>query len=143
MPNKQPVLARCPSCAALNRVDFSRLGDGPKCATCATPLAFDHPKQITDADFQKIVDGASVPVVVDFYADWCGPCQAMAPALDAFASTNAGRVLVLKLDTDANQGTSNRFGIRGIPTIISFRDGRELRRHVGMADVRVLASLLA
>jgi thioredoxin 1 len=79
---------------------------------------------------------------VDFYADWCGPCRMMAPALDEFARERTGEALVLKLDTDANPASAARFGIRGIPTLIAFRDGKESRRHVGMADRRVLDALV-
>jgi thioredoxin len=78
---------------------------------------------------------------VDFYADWCGPCHMMAPTLDEFARQQAGRVLVLKLDTDANPPIAGRYGIRGIPTVIAFDRGRERGRHVGVADLKVLASL--
>ncbi|MGH7628228.1 MAG: thioredoxin [Gemmatimonadales bacterium] len=141
-PARKPVLVRCAICGAINRVDLARLDQKPKCARCRKPLALDRPQKVTDADFQKIIDGASVPVVVDYYADWCGPCHAMAPILDDFALERAGDVLVLKLDTDANPETARRFGIRGIPTLVSFRGGRELRRHVGVADRKVLEGLV-
>jgi thioredoxin 2 len=133
---------RCPICGALNRVDLARLDDKPKCAKCKKPLALDRPIKVTDADFQTIVDGASVPVVVDYYADWCGPCHVMAPILDDFALDRKGVVLVLKLDTDANPETARRFGIRGIPTLIAFREGKEHRRHTGVADRKALESLM-
>jgi len=101
----------------------------------------DRPIPVTDTEFEKVVRGTDIPVVVDFYADWCGPCKMMAPALDEFARDEVGRVLVLKLDTDANQMSAQRFGIKGIPTIIAFERGSETRRHVGMADRAVLSSL--
>jgi thioredoxin len=94
-----------------------------------------------DKDFDRTISGSSVPVLVDFYADWCGPCKIMAPTLDDFAGRKAGEALVLKLDTDANPATSSRYGIRGIPTLISFRDGQEKSRHVGVADMKVLEEL--
>lgn len=138
----RPVIARCAFCGKLNRVDLSRLADAPKCAECHKPIRLDRPLKVTDADFDTVLAGSSAPVVVDFYADWCGPCKMMAPALDEFARQRQGEVLVLKLDTDANPGTGARFGIRGIPTLIAFGGGKELRRHVGLADAKVLEALV-
>jgi thioredoxin len=97
---------------------------------------------VTDATFDKVITGASVPVVVDFYADWCGPCKMMAPALDDFARRHAGDVLVLKLDTDAHPATPARFDIRGIPTLIVFEQGREARRQVGVVQAADLEKLV-
>jgi thioredoxin 2 len=135
------AVVRCPFCDTANRVNLARLADGPKCAECTRPLRLDRPLKATDDSFEQLVTGAEVPVLVDFYADWCGPCKIMAPTLDAFALARAGQVLVLKLDTDANPVTSRRFGIRGIPTMIAFRGGREAARHVGVADAATLAQL--
>lgn len=140
---KTPVTVRCPSCGTFNRVDLARLRDRPKCAKCAGALPLDRPQQVTDADFQRVIDGSSVPVLVDFYADWCGPCKVMAPTPAEFAARQAGRVLVLQLDTDANPETTVRFGIRGIPTLVAFQASKELRRHVGVADRQVLEGLVA
>ena len=121
----------CASCGKLNRVRTSRIADRPKCGECSRPLLLDRPINLTDANFDKIIGGTEVPVIVDFWAEWCGPCKAMAPVLDDFARARAGSVLVAKLDTDRNQQTSMRFGIRGIPTLIVFRDGKESTRQVG------------
>ena len=137
------AVARCVFCGKLNRIDLARLPDGPKCAECHRPIRLDRPVKVTDADFDTVIGGTDAPVVVDFYADWCGPCRMMAPTLDEFAHDRTGEVLVLKLDTEANRATAARFGIRGIPTIIAFRAGKESRRHVGLADRRVLDALVA
>jgi len=132
---------RCAFCGTLNKVDLDRAQDGPKCGDCGRPIRMDRPLKVTDTDFDRVVAGSSVPVLVDFYADWCGPCKMMAPALDEFSHDNVGRVLVLKLDTDANPATSQRFGIKGIPTLIAFTGGAESGRHVGLADAGILATL--
>ena len=137
------AVAPCAFCGTLNRVDLSRVADGPRCAECHRPIRLDRPVKVTDADFERVLEGTSVPIVVDFYADWCGPCKMMAPTLDEFALRRRGDVLVLKLDTDASPTTASRFGIRGIPTLIAFRDGKEQRRHVGVADATVLDALVA
>jgi thioredoxin 1 len=97
---------------------------------------------VNDKDFQRTVAGSSVPVLVDFYADWCGPCRMMAPTLDELAQRRAGEVLVLKLDTEASPLTASRFGIRGIPTVVAFQGGSERSRHVGLADMKVLENLI-
>jgi thioredoxin 2 len=137
----RPVVVQCPFCSVSNRVDLARLASGPKCAKCGKPLRLDRPQKVTDKDFERTINGSSVLVVVDFYADWCGPCKAMAPTLDEFAEKRAGEALVVKLDTEANPLTASRFGIRGIPTLIAFSGGKERGRHVGMADMKVLERL--
>ena len=131
----RPAVVSCVFCATANRVDLARAAAGPKCGSCGRPIRLDRPLPVTDADFQRTITGASVPVVVDFHADWCGPCKMMAPVLDDFARRHMGDVLVLKLDTDANPATSARLGIRGIPTLIVFHEGGERGRHVGLAQL--------
>jgi len=137
------AVIRCPLCLSLNRVDLDRAGQGPVCGNCQRPLLVDRPIAVTDEDFERVVRETEVPVVVDFYADWCGPCRMMAPALDEFAREQAGRVLVLKLNTDTNPVTPQRFGIRGIPTLIVFREGQESARNVGVTTAAQLAELAA
>jgi thioredoxin 2 len=141
-PGSRPVTVRCPFCEQLNRVDLARVADGPKCGGCGRPLHLDRPVKATEADFDQTISTASVPVLVDFYADWCTPCRMMAPALDDLARDRLGEVLVLKVDTDRDQALAMRFGIRGIPTLVSFQDGREWNRHVGMAQRAELEGLV-
>ena len=136
------AIVRCATCQTLNRVDLARISAKPKCSRCANALPLDRPLIATDADFQRFIDGAVVPVLVDFHADWCGPCKAMAPMLDGLARQRAGDVLVLKLDTDANPVTATRFNITSIPTLIVFRNGKEHKRQIGVPPRPVLEALI-
>jgi thioredoxin len=97
---------------------------------------------VTEEAFDKVLTGTNAPVLVDFYADWCGPCRMLAPVVDELAEARSGTVVVLKVDTDRYPGISERFGIRGIPTLIAFRDGKETGRHVGMARRSQLEALV-
>jgi thioredoxin len=102
----------------------------------------DRPIAVSDSSFDQVTSETTVPVVVDFYADWCGPCKIMAPLLDDVARRRQGELLVLKLDTDRNPQTGPRFGIRGIPTLIAFRNGKEVARKVGAVPPAELDAFL-
>lgn len=136
------VTVGCQFCATLNRVDIGRLDEAPRCGRCGRPILLDRPIKATDDTLPHLVKGAEVPVVVDFYADWCGPCKVMAPVLDDLARERMGRVLVTKLNTDLNPAATARFGIRGIPTLIIFRDGREFLRQTGAVPRKMLHELV-
>ncbi|HUF89957.1 MAG TPA: thioredoxin TrxC [Gemmatimonadota bacterium] len=135
------ITVACPFCGRLNRIRADRVMDRPRCGECGRPLLVDRPVKVTDADFDRVIGETDIPVLVDFYADWCGPCKVMAPVLDDFASDRAGSVLVGKLDTDREPETASRFGIRGIPTLIVFRDGAEVARRTGAIGATELAAL--
>jgi thioredoxin 2 len=126
----------CPACGARNRIPPSRAGEPARCGRCHRPLPSTAPAAapvtVSDADFDRVVLGASTPVLVDAWADWCQPCHMLAPTIDALARDYAGRVLVAKLDVDANPATAGRFGIRSIPTVLVFRDGRLVDRITGV-----------
>lgn len=138
----RPMTVPCPFCTTLNRVDADRVADRPRCGSCGRPILLDRPLAIGDASFDAVIGGTVIPVMVDFYADWCGPCKIMAPLLDDFARDRAGGVLVVKLDTDRNPGTSERFGIRSIPTLMVFDGGREVAREVGVVPKARLNTLV-
>jgi len=142
MSDQRTATVACPFCQTLNRVDLTRLEQHPKCGKCAKPILLDRPIAISDASFDQVTTDTTVPVVVDFYADWCGPCKIMAPLLDDVAHRRAGELLVVKLDTDRSPVTGQRFGIRGIPTLIAFRDGKEVARRVGAVPPAELEAFL-
>lgn len=132
----------CPFCGTLNRVSLGRLENRPKCAECGKPLLLDRPVHAKDDHLSKVISGATVPVLVDFYADWCGPCKMMAPVLDDIATERAGELLVVKVNSDQNPVSPQHFQVRGIPTLILFRDGQEVGRQVGFAPKAQLLQLV-
>ncbi|HWP03243.1 MAG TPA: thioredoxin [Gemmatimonadaceae bacterium] len=133
---------RCQFCDTWNRVDAGRAKDRPKCGKCGRPLLLDRPWPLTDETFAKTIAETTVPVLVDFYADWCGPCKMMAPLVDQLAANYTGQALVAKLNTDYSPKTSEQFQIRGIPTTIVFRNGKEAARVTGALPYPSLEQLL-
>jgi thioredoxin 2 len=131
------VTLRCAFCGTLNNVDFARAEDRPTCGNCHKPMLLDRPVKVLEEDFERTVLEADVPVLVDFYADWCGPCKMVAPLVDEIAHDQIGKMLVVKVDTDRAPGVAGRFDIRSIPTLILFRDGEEVERSIGFEPERV------
>ncbi len=132
----------CTACGKLNRVKLSRADAQPKCGTCRVPLVLDAPVVLTDANFDTVVGQSTVPVMVDFYADWCGPCKMMAPVFAQFAKQQRGQAIVAKVDTDRNPGVASRFAIRSIPTIALLKDGKEVARQVGALPLGQLEQMV-
>lgn len=128
---QHPLTVRCGFCLTMNRVDLARAADRPVCGSCHKPILLDRPLKVSEEDFEATVLGSSAPVLVDFYADWCAPCKMVAPVVDEIARKHTGRLLVAKVDTDRAPGVAQRFGIRGIPTLILFHGGAEAGRSVG------------
>jgi thioredoxin 2 len=137
------ITVRCQFCSAWNSVNSERVAAGPKCGKCAKPILLDRPVLLTDDTFSRTINESDVPVFIDFYADWCGPCRMMAPAVDALAAHAQGKALVAKLNTDASPGTAGGFDIRGIPTVIVFQKGKEVARQSGALPLEGLKQLLA
>lgn len=147
MPVPDPAVTRsaivpCAQCARLNRVDLARADSVAKCGSCRMALSLDAPLMLTDGNFDRVIEASTVPVIVDFYADWCGPCKAMAPVFADLAQRQRAKALVAKLDTDRNPAIAARYGIRSIPTIVVMRDGKEVARQVGALPMQGLEQLL-
>lgn len=134
---------RCAFCLTLNKLDMDRAVDRPKCGQCGRPFLLDRPVRIGADDLTRLVGESRVPVLVDFYADWCAPCKAMAPVLDELAADRVGQLLVAKLNTDAHPEVAANLGIGGIPTLILFRDGQEAARQTGAVPRSAIESMLA
>jgi thioredoxin 2 len=130
----------CPHCDSVNRVPAERLGEGAKCGRCHEALFHRHPLTLTPANFQAHLERGDLPVLVDFWAPWCGPCRMMAPAFEQAAAQLEPRVRLAKVNTQEEQALAARYGIRSIPTLILFKGGREAARSAGAMD---LQSLLA
>ncbi len=128
-------LIRCSSCGVTNRVPQEKIKQGlePVCGRCKKPLPIhSRPVIITDATFSAEVERSPLPVLLDLWAEWCGPCRMIAPVLDELAVEMAGRVRVAKLNIDENPVTPGRFNVRGIPTLLVLKAGREVDRIVGV-----------
>ena len=136
----QAVHVVCPRCDAVNRVPPERLAEDAKCGKCRAPLFVGAPLALDEGRFAKHLGRGDLPLVVDFWAPWCAPCRAMAPAFEAVARRIEPQARLIKVNTEEAQALAGRYGIRSIPTLVVFRGGQEVARTSGAMDAAALES---
>jgi len=134
------MMIACPTCGTTNRVSSARLLEQPKCGNCKTALILQAPMPLADeAAFEELITGSPLPVLVDFWAPWCGPCRVVAPELEKLARERAGEIVIAKVNTDELPTVAGRFGIQSIPTLVLFRERREAQRVSGAMPATAIA----
>jgi thioredoxin 2 len=137
----QPLHLGCPHCGAINRLPVGRIDDQPDCGRCGRPLLIGQPLDVGDDNFDAVAAATQRPMLVDFWAPWCGPCRMMAPAFEEAGRQLAGRALLVKVHSDDNPRLAARFGIRSIPTLMRLQYGQETQRQTGAVPASAIVAL--
>lgn len=142
MTEEETIHIVCSHCTQINRIPKNRLKEGPKCGSCHQPFFVGHPIILTEKNFESCVKYSDIPIVVDFWAEWCGPCRAMAPVFEKACQSFEPAVRFAKVNSDEEQILAGRYAIRGIPTLILFHQGKEVDRVSGAMDASRLTAWL-
>ena len=137
----EPLLIPCPHCNGLNRLPAARLNDAPKCGRCKQNVLLNKPFDLSESSYASQIKG-DLPLLLDVWADWCGPCKSFAPIFEQAASQLSGRGRLAKLDSEANRNLAGQLGIRSIPSLILFNNGREISRQAGALPLQSLLEWL-
>ena len=137
----EPLLIPCPHCNGLNRIPGDRLGEHPKCGRCKNAVLLAKPFDLKQTDYASQIKG-DLPLLIDVWAEWCGPCKAFAPVFEQAARQLLGKCRLAKLDSEANQHLAGQLGIRSIPSLILFKNGREIARQSGALPLQQLGAWL-
>ncbi|MFG0634343.1 thioredoxin TrxC [Pseudomonas sp. xss_2] len=137
----EPLLIPCPHCNGLNRLPAARLNDAPKCGRCKQNVLLNKPFDLSESSYTSQIKG-DLPLLLDVWADWCGPCKSFAPIFEQAASQLSGRCRLAKLDSEANRNLAGQLGIRSIPSLILFNNGREICRQAGALPLQSLLEWL-
>lgn len=136
-----PLVIPCPQCNGLNRLPAERLNDTPKCGRCKQAVLLSRPFDLSEANYASQIKG-DLPLLLDVWADWCGPCKSFAPIFTQAAAQLSGRCRLAKLDSEANRNLASQLGIRSIPSLILFKNGREISRQAGAFPLQSLLEWL-
>ncbi|MBV4539123.1 thioredoxin TrxC [Pseudomonas urmiensis] len=137
----EPLLIPCPHCNGLNRLPAARLNDAPKCGRCKQNVLLNKPFDLSESRYASQIKG-DLPLLLDVWADWCGPCKSFAPIFEQAANQLSGRCRLAKLDSEANRNLAGQLGIRSIPSLILFNNGREISRQAGALPLQSLLEWL-
>jgi thioredoxin 2 len=136
------MIVECAQCGQANRIPANKLNSGPRCGKCKATFEGEAIRVSSTNDFDELVAGSPLPIVVDFWADWCGPCKAIAPELERLAKERSGSIVIAKVDTEALPDLAERYRIRSIPTMLLFSSGREAKRITGAMPANQIVSAL-